>query len=254
MLEWSKKHVKLSIFIASILVVIIIVIMPLFLNWIFYLKAPCSFFEVGYDISNVLDYYGAILTFLGTLSLGVVTIYQNYIAQKKTDKVNELTLELQKKSMAMAEHLYNKEQSSKLNEKLPKFELRNRVMNGHYMNLVAELKNVSSDIISGIKSISFKVYVDSSNIIITSDKVKCHEVSLLSGQATNIDFNNAELGQRKLKLSGQQEYKSLKNFTIEWEFQCEDIYSNTHYYRAKLHDIGDSNEFTDELWVVKKVG
>lgn len=186
--------------------------------------------------------------------MGVVTIYQNYIAQKKTDKVNELTLELQIKSMAMAEHLYNKEQSSKLNEKLPKFELKNRMMNGHYMNLVAELKNVSSDIISGIKSISFKVYDDSNNIIITSEKVKCHQASLLSGQASNIDFNNAELGHRQLKLSGEQVYKSLKNFTIEWEFQCEDIFSNTHYYRAYLHDIRDSNEFTDKLWEVKKVG
>lgn len=107
MVEWIKNHKKTSLLIITLLFLLLslffIVIIPLILNKVYYLDAPCKFFKVGYTISDILDYYGAILTFIGTASLGIITICQNYISQKKTDEVNKLTLELQKKSMAMAE-------------------------------------------------------------------------------------------------------------------------------------------------------
>lgn len=254
MFEWIKNHRIISIVVIILLFLFFIIVMPLILNWIYYSDAPCNFFIVGYDISNILDYYGAILTFIGTVSLGIITVYQNYVSQKKTDEVNKLTLELQKKSMAMAEQNYEKEKQHEINKNTPKFELRNSGCNGNYANLRAILKNVSNIIVSGIKSVSFEVFDESNAIVATSDKVKSEMLSLLPGQETNINFHNIELKSSNLiNVHGQQVYDSLKKFTMVWSFQCEDSYGNIHYYKAKLF-IEDSKNFVTDIWKVEKVG
>lgn len=255
MFNWLKNHKKISLGIIVFLLLFFIIIMPLVLNWLYYSDAPSDFFEVGYGISNILDYYGSILTFIGTVSLGIITVYQNYVSQKKTDEVNKLTLELQKKSMAMAEQNYEKEKLNQLNKNTPKFELRSRGCNGHYMNLWADLKNVSNIIVSGIKSVSFEVFDESNTIVTTSDKVKSKESSLLPGEETKIEFHNIALKSKNLvNVSGLQVYGSLKNFTMIWRFQCEDTYGNVHYYKAEQINIEDSNKFVGDYWSVEKVG
>ena len=143
MFDWIKKYKKISIGIVVFLFLFFIILMPLILNTIYYLDAPCAFFSVGYDISNILDYYGSIMTFIGTIILGSITVYQNYLSQKKTEEVNKLTLELQKKSMALAEQNYNKEKLDEVKKSTPKFELKIGGCNGYYMNLSSTLKNVS---------------------------------------------------------------------------------------------------------------
>lgn len=254
MFEWIKSNKKISIGVIILLFLFFIIVMPLILNMIYYLNAPCKFFNVGYDISNILDYYGEILTFIGTISLGIITIYQNYISQKKTDEVNKLTLELQKKSMVMAEQNYEKAKLYENKKNAPKFELKNRGCNGRYMNLDASLKNVSDIIVSDIKSVSFEVFDESNAIVITSDKVKSKDFSLLPGQETQIEFHNIELKSvNKTNVNGQQVNESLKEFTMIWSFQCEDPYGNIHYYKATLY-IEDSNNFVGDLWRVEKVG
>lgn len=254
MFEWIKNHKMISIVIVILLFLFFTIIMPLILNMIYYLDAPWNFFIVGYDISDILDYYGAILTFIGTGILGIITIYQNYVSQKKTDEVNKLTLELQKKSMAMAEQKYEKEKLNEIKKNTPKFELKNSCYNGLYMNLCAILKNVSNIVVSGIKSISFEVFDESNAIISTSDNVKSESSSLLPGKETQINFHNSELKSKNLiNANGQQINDSLKKITLVWSFQCEDSYGNVHYYRAKLY-IEDSMNFVKDFWNVEKVG
>lgn len=254
MLRWMKNHKKISIGAIILLVLFFIIIMPLILNIIYYSKVPFHFFYVGYDISNILDYYGSILTFIGTLILGIITVYQNYVSQKKTDEVNKLTLELQKKSMAMAEKSYEKEKLCETNKNTPKFEVRNLGYNGCYMNLYAELKNVSSIIVSGIKSVSFEVFDEFNTTVTTSDKVKSDVFSLSPGEKTKIEFHNSELQCKKqTSMDGQQVYERLKNFTMIWGFQCEDPNGNIHYYKANLY-VEDHDKFYEHLWEVEKVG
>jgi len=251
--NWVKNHQKISIGIIILLLFFFIIIMPLILNWLYYVDAPLDFFAVDYDISNILVYYSAVLTFIGTVSLGIVTVSQNYLSQKKTDEINRLTLELQKKSMAMAEQRYEMEKIKEINKNTPKFELENRGSNGNYMNLIAELKNVSDIIVSRIKSISFEVF-ESDNIVTTSDNVKSIESSLLQGQETRIEFHNSELRSKEMiNLHGRKIYDSLKKFTMVWRFQCDDPIGNTHYYIAKLY-LEDSNKFVGDFWEIEKVG
>jgi len=241
--EWMKIHKKLSILVIIVLLLLVVLIIPFFLNWIYYLNAPWEFFKLGYELPHLLSYYGAVLTFLGTVSLGIITVYQNYMSQQKTDEINKLTLELQKKSMAMAEQRYEKEQLNEIKYNAPKLELKNRGSNGHYMNLQAELTNVSNLIVSGIKSISFTVSDETNAIVLTSEKVKVKETSLTPGTSTIIQFHNDQL----------KSENSLKKYKITWDFQCEDQYGNTHYLKANVH-IEDSGNFIKSTWKVQKVG
>ncbi len=236
------------------LLLFFIIIMPLILNYLYNSDAPLNFFQVGYSISDILSYYGSVLTFIGTVSLGVITVYQNYISQQKTNEINKLTLELQKKNMAMAEQRYGVERENEINRNTPKFELKNRGCNGHYMNLQAELKNVSNIIVSGIKSITLEVFDENNVIVTTSDKVKIKESSLLSGDKTTIEFHNNALKSEKVKSAfGQNSHSDLKAFTMIWKFQCEDQLGNIHYYRANFY-IKVSNEYKGDFWDVQKVG
>lgn len=254
MFEWLKNHKKISIGVIILLFSLFIIVIPLILNWLYYLDSPFDFLIVGYDISSILGYYGAVLTFIGTVSLGIITVYQNYVSQQKTDEINRLTLELQKKSMAMAEQRYQKERLNEINKNTPKFELKSHVHNGNYKNLKAELQNVSHIIVSGIKSISFDVFDEIDAIVTTSNKVKNKESSLSPGVKTIIEFHNDELRSKKFKnVSGRKIYDRLEKFTMIWKFQCEDQFGNTHYYKAKL-DVEDSNNFFQYLWKVQKVG
>lgn len=254
MVEWMKKHKLISIGILVLLFVFFIILMPLILNTMYYSDAPCNFFTVGYDISSILNYYGAILTFIGTVSLGAITVYQNYISQKKTDEINRLTLELQKKSMAMAEQNYEKEKQEEINRNTPRFELKSTGCNGHYMNLTAVFKNISSGMVSAIKSLSFEVFDEVDTDVINSDKVVVGKSSLLHGEETNINFYNNELTTKKVvNEHGLRALISLKKFSIVWSFQCEDLHGKIHYFKAKLY-VEDSNNFIPDLWKVEKVG
>lgn len=238
MFEWIKTHKKTSIIILIFSSLFIFIIMPMILNWMYYLDAPFDFFYVNYDISSILNYYGSVLTFIGTTILGCITIYQNYIAQKKTDEVNKLTLELQRKSMAMAEQNYKKTNSENL-KNIPKFELRTYGYNGGFSNLSVQLKNVSVIIASEIKSLSLEIYTENNILENIKNNVKISNYSLSSSEETIVNFNNDQIN-------------SNKSYIV-WKFQCEDPYTNIHYYKASLF-IEDINNPFESIWKVKKVG
>lgn len=246
MLEWINKHKILTVVAIVMITIIIIFIIPLVINKVYYLKAPCEFFNVKYDISSVLDYYGAVLTFIGTISLGSVTIYQNYQSQQKTDEVNRLTLELQKKSMKLAEQVYEKEKLHESKRNIPKFEVILDGSMGSYMSSNGILKNVSSSIATAIKSVSFQVFKEEEEevSVIESNKVKISKSSLNSFENARIDFNNAPF---------IYENEEMKCFTLIWKFQCEDDENNVHYYKATIRKENDKNIYGD-LWKVEKIG
>lgn len=111
----KRQNKKRIVFILSaILVGVIVVFLPFIVEKLYYTKAPLKFFEVSYEAKDFLSYYGSVLSFAGATILGILTLLQNKKAQEKSDEVNRLQLELQKKSMAMAEAQYS--QSKLFNE------------------------------------------------------------------------------------------------------------------------------------------
>lgn len=248
MTNWLKRHWwKVLIAIFTMLIVLLFVL-PMVIDKIFYINTPYEVLRVNYNIETVLGFYGDILVLIGTVSLGAFTLVQNHIAQEKTDEVNRLTLELQRKSMQLAEERYNEVEIRNNKIVFPKFEVKNQGYTGYYKNLEALMTNVSELYISNLKSLSFNVVDKNKNIILQSDMVHLPQTSLKPGSATRIAFLNEEL-----VFKDEKKKKTIKDITLKWSFQCEDQYSNTHYYRCTLQ-IEDTKDFVDGLWSVMKVG
>jgi hypothetical protein len=147
-----KKTYKIIIYVAiAVLIIGLLGILPFIINWIYSQKAPSDFFVTLFDASDFLVYYASALSFLGTLILGVLTLVQNKRAQEKTNEINQLQLELQKKSMVLAEERYEKEEDSSI---IPKFAISVSSYSGHYLNPRIKIQNVSGLIVSNLTFIS----------------------------------------------------------------------------------------------------
>lgn len=89
--EWIKKHKILCI-----IIVISLMILPMIaINCLFKLRPCLDFFVADWLPDNALLYWGSCLTFIGTISLGAVAVWQNYHFKLQNDKFNEKVLKLQ---------------------------------------------------------------------------------------------------------------------------------------------------------------
>lgn len=251
--KWINKN-KLIFSIVSVLTFIFfIILIPLILNKIYYTKAICNFFVVGYSVDYILGYYGNILTFIGTVSLGIITVYQNHVSQQKTEKISELQIQLAERNAELAEKSYKKQLEDTNIKLLPRFELINQRISGGYSNLTAKLKNVSSSAISELKSVSFEVINSENNILLKSEKVNIKTSFLLSGTETEIEFNNKEMNSSdQFNEFGNSRKVPWKNIKIEWRFQCNDEHSRTHFFKATVI-IEDCDIFIPNIWNVEKL-
>ena len=102
----SKKNIVLCI-LFILVVCIFLVLLPLVINHIYYMEAPLEFFVTDLKVADYVVYYASALSFLGSLILGILTLYQNKRAQEKTDEINKLQLEMQKRSMLMVCYIHN---------------------------------------------------------------------------------------------------------------------------------------------------
>ena len=171
-----KNSTKIIVSFLSIIAAIVIILLPFIVEKIYYLEPPCDFFLLGYDATDILAYYGSVLSLVGATILGVLTLIQNKKAQEKSDEVNRLQLELQRKSMAMAEAQYSKEQNH--NQLIPKFEISLSGYGGNYTNLSLSIKNVASIIISCLTRNRALLY--SVSILLTAKLMRLIELNTMN--------------------------------------------------------------------------
>lgn len=228
-----------------IMICIALALLPLIINHIYYLKAPCDFFIVDLKVDDLVAYYASALSFLGTLILGMLTLFQNKRAQEKTDEINKLQLEMQKKSMELAEKQYEQETETVI----PKFEVSILSYSGHYLNPRIKIRNVSSMLISDLTFISSFVRDAQGNTVrkVTDHKIKNR--SLSSNEETIVDFKMLNLSKRIT----DREYQFYEDVEFVFEFSCEDEKYNKHYFRAVL-SIPNTKDFVGDHWKVRKVG
>ena len=242
-----KKTYKIIIYVAiAVLIIGLLGILPFIINWIYSQKAPSDFFVTLFDASDFLMYYASALSFLGTLILGVLTLVQNKRAQEKTNEINQLQLELQKKSMVLAEERYEKEEDSSI---IPKFAISVSSYSGHYLNPRIKIQNVSGLIVSNLTFISGCVKTSDGEVLrnVTNNKFKNR--SLTPNGETILDLEMLNLSKR----TGDREYIFYENVDFILEFSVEDEKYKKHYFRAVLH-IPTTKNFVNDLWKVEKVG
>ena len=238
-----KKTHKIIIYVVIAVIVIgLLGILPFIINCIYSQKAPLDFFVTRFDASDFLVYYASVLSFLGTLILGVLTLVQNKRAQEKTDEINQLQLELQRKSMAQAEERY----SQPVDNVAPKLEIKLQCISGTYGNPIIKIKNVSSTIISNLTSILFCVKDNEGNEILRATNMKLKHRSIMEGHYTTLETTMKELFVEKSKTP-------LTNVSLWWDFSCEDEKYKTHYFRAHI-EIVNAKNYNGDIWKINQVG
>ena len=127
MFEWIKKN-KILFTVICILVFISLAGVPFAINLLFKVNSNISFLEAEWSAGDALGYYGAVLSFIGTVVLGALALYQNHIIKTEADKKAEL-LEAQEKA-----------------ENMPRFYLRLLGASGFCGKLRISIRNVSNNI------------------------------------------------------------------------------------------------------------
>ena len=94
MIDWIKKHRVLFSLICVVILLLLIGI-PFVINILFKINATTDIFVAEWSAGDALGYYGAILSFFGTVVLGALALYQNHIIKTEADK-NAALVELKK--------------------------------------------------------------------------------------------------------------------------------------------------------------
>lgn len=139
--------------------------------------------------------------------------------------------------------------------KIPKFEITFQGNSGCMMNLILKIKNVSSLMISVLRSQELMVlFADGSNKVL-----KCtptiQATSLATGEHAIVHLNNPILGVDLVKNGGGffEPFNAWRNFDLLWQFTCEDEDGNEFWYEMRQH-INDAKESPRGVWPNKYIG
>ena len=207
------------------------------------------FFDIEYEVQDILVYYGNVLIFIATFILSMATYLQNKKAQEKSEEVNRLQLELQRKSMEMAKLQYQKNEDNI--KKIPKFEVKIRGSKGNYQDLTLDIKNVGAMNVSNLSSIEISAIVNDKKIA-NASKMDFGKKSLIVGEETELLTSFPALIERKGK-GYNSEIEYYENVSLIWNFSCEDEEWNVHYFSGSIY-IQNTKEVEYVLWKIEKQG
>lgn len=86
--RWTMKKASKRICIIITSILLIVVAIPFIVNILFSVNAPFQMFVAKWEASDALNYCATIISFLGTIFLGIVTLIQN---QRLHDEANRLS-------------------------------------------------------------------------------------------------------------------------------------------------------------------
>ena len=127
MFDWIRKH-KLAFFIACLVILILLIGIPFVINLLFKINSNICFLQAEWSAGDALGYYGAVLSFLGTVVLGALALYQNHMIKLDSDNKSALL-----------------EEKERL-ENMPKFYFQLRSASGYCGKLGLVIKNISNNI------------------------------------------------------------------------------------------------------------
>ena len=171
--SWIKKHPIISIII--LLLILLLFGVPYIINELY--KAPHGYLTL-WEAKDVLSFYGSVLSFIGTVFLGTLALYQNY-SFKESNKAKE--------RLNIRPYLF-----TSINDELPIYLAENKV---EYVQVVVsnqkvDVKSVSENLPDDIKKYSNKKKEHNDFLNLTKDeqnqKIDQHLV-LLNSQTKIIE-------------------------------------------------------------------
>lgn len=121
---WSFKRCLVFLLLFFLIAIIGI---PVLINWLFKLPAPVDFLVAEWTADGFLGFYGAILTFFGTVLLSMLALWQNQIIKEENNKHTALLERMEREKNA------------------PYFSIENIAGHGKARNLTFSLKNASEN-------------------------------------------------------------------------------------------------------------
>lgn len=196
MLKWIKEH---KVF-ALIGYAFIIIGVPVIIHCLFKVHPTerFSFFVAEWSAGELLQYYGGVLAFSGTVFLGALSLHQNDIIRQETDK----RVALQKKR----EHDSN----------MPKFRVKFLHYSGRFSNLKVKIENISDNIANDILIYKICVVKDKNAIWKYQSTIKYDVIK--ANDELEVELRTEEIQENK--------------FSIQFDFKCNDKYGEEHKYHA----------------------
>lgn len=200
MLKWIKKNIGLCL-ISCLVILFLLIGMPIIINMLFKFNSRICFLEAEWSASDALSYYGAILSFIGTVVLGVLALYQNHIIKMEADKK---AAEIEKQQWV---------------ENMPKFYVRLKGANGFCGNLVFLIHNVSNNIAYDVE--------------IYDLKIKKGSLTLWESQDTY--YSPVINPQKQIEVKTKSKAISEENEVVLFaSMLCKDKYYDNHEYLLKM--------------------
>ena len=191
--NWIKKHW----IIVLLLTFLVVLGVPLGIHLLFKIHPRVSFFSAEWSAGDALTYYGSVLSFIGTVVLGALALYQNRLIKVEADKRAAILEE--------KEHEKN----------MPKFVATSRSCNGNCSNLHFYIKNISEN---------------------TATEIIVFDIHISTGEGRQLWKSSRTYSFASIPANSQDEVK-LDNISIQddgsifsMQMRCKDKYNELHQY------------------------
>lgn len=213
MFEWIKKH-KVLFIIICVIILIALIGVPFAINLLFKADTNINVLQAEWSAGDALGYYGAVLSFLGTVILGALALYQNHIIKEEADKKAAL--------------LEEKERI----ENMPKFSMHFKHCYGFGVRLGFAIKNYSKNISYDIKV--YDIRIKSNDTTMWESKQIYKRAALDSNSEFEINLDSPEI-------------KNVDTFTLLAYMSCKDKYNESHEYILKMNCSKTNKYICDEI-------
>lgn len=206
MLKWIKTH-KLLFLLLCLMMFIILIGIPFVINLLFKANININIFKAEWSAGDVLSYYGAVLSFIGTVILGALALYQNHIIREESKQ---------------KEHIEN----------MPKFHLMFGGSHGFCCKLGIKVKNISPNIAYNVNIYDVRIKDGIKNIWTSEETFSFPSITPQDIKTFN------------LKSPDMREHKEL--FLIA-NMSCKDKYESTHEYLLKIKCVYPNEYTCEEV-------
>lgn len=216
MIKWIKEHKGL--FIASCIAMVVLLFgIPFAINLLFKIPAYYEVFRAEWSAGDALGYYGAVLSFVGTVVLGALALYQNHIIKKDADKQSE--------KWAERERIEN----------MPRFVFRLKSAGGYCENITLSVFNTSQNSAYDIRIFDLKL-INESNVLWSAARTHTFH-SINTQEEIQFAFKAPPVVDKKdIVIQARMSCKDKFNVPYEYVLRMECYYPN-RYENAEITEI-----------------
>ena len=198
---WEK--VKKYKFIAVFTIVFAIIVIPIIIHFIFKINLNIELLVAEWSAGEFLEYYGNTLSFIGTIILSILALWQNHEIKVESEKHNQMLEKMQK--------IRN----------TPRFVGEKRASNKDNRNLEIILKNATDNLAYEVKAYDFTM-LDKENKIKYNYKKTMEKSVIQKDDYLIIQLNNPQFTDT-----------DYLNFKVE----CWDEFLIKHQYKGEIRTI-----------------